>query len=127
MRDEQDAVGKGAHGGLPHVRDDGYNDGVEYERKEALMAELTATVAEARANFSKIAAAVDATGRPVTVFRNSKPWVLVAPLGAGYGEGIARVDWASDDVARIDPAVGRATLPAEWDDPADDGLYDDLA
>ena len=35
------------------------------------MAEMTATVAETRANFSNIAATVRVTGRPVTVFKNS--------------------------------------------------------
>ena len=68
------------------------------------MNEMTATVAETRANFSKIANTVNQTGRPVTVFKNSKPWVLVAPVGKGYGDRI----------------------PAEWDDPEDEGLYDDL-
>lgn len=44
------------------------------------MAALTATAAEARTNFSKIASAVSETGRQVTVFRNSKPWVVIAPI-----------------------------------------------
>lgn len=91
------------------------------------MAELTATVAETRANFSKIAATVNATGKPVTVFKNSKPWVLVAPVGSGYGDHIPRIDWSAQDVVRLDDVSGRAALPAEWDDLADDGLYDDLA
>ncbi len=91
------------------------------------MGELTATVAETRANFSKIASTVSATGRPVTVFKNSKPWVLVAPVGAGFGDRIPRIDWSKQDVARVDEATGKTVLPADWDDPADDGLYDDLA
>lgn len=90
------------------------------------MTELTATVAETRANFSKIAATVNATGRPVTVFKNSKPWVLVAPVGSGYGDRIPRIDWSTQDVVRLDGTSEHAMLPAEWDDPADDGLYDDL-
>ncbi|WP_165053393.1 MULTISPECIES: type II toxin-antitoxin system Phd/YefM family antitoxin [unclassified Adlercreutzia] len=91
------------------------------------MSELTATVAETRANFSKIAATVNATGRPVTVFRNSKPWVLVAPVGRGYGDRIPNIDWSKQDVVRMDEETRKTTLPAEWDDPEDDGLYDDLA
>ena len=91
------------------------------------MDELTATVAETRANFSKIAATVNTLGRPVTVFKNSKPWVLVAPVGKGYGDHIPNIDWSTDDVVRMD-AESRATmLPAEWNDPEDEGLYDDLA
>lgn len=88
------------------------------------MTELTATVAETRANFSRIAATVNETGRPVTVFRNSKPWVVIAPVGAS---GIPRADRSAGGVAPIDEETGHALLPAEWDDPEDDGLYDDLA
>ena len=45
----------------------------------AAMTALTATAAEARTNFSRIASAVSATGERVTVFKNSKPWVVIAP------------------------------------------------
>ena len=89
--------------------------------------ELSATVAETRANFSKIAATVSKTGRPVTVFRNSKPYVIIAPVGAGYGGIAPVVDWSSPSVIAIDERYGHAILPSEWDDPADEGLYDDLA
>ena len=90
------------------------------------MAELTATVAETRANFSKIASTVSATGKPVTVFKNSKPWVVVAPVSSGYGDNIPCIDWSKQDVVRMDPATQKTVLPAEWDDSEDDGLYDDL-
>ena len=90
------------------------------------MDEMTATVAETRANFSKIARTVNETGRPVTVFKNSKPWVLVAPVGKGYGDHIPKIDWASQEVAKIDSATRKTVLPADWDDPEDEGLYDDL-
>jgi prevent-host-death family protein len=43
------------------------------------MTVLTATAAEARTNFSRIASAVSETGERVTVFKNSKPWVVIAP------------------------------------------------
>ena len=88
------------------------------------MAEMTATVAETRANFSKIAATVRETGRPVTVFKNSKPWVLVAPIESGYGDHIPSIDWAKQDVVRVDPETRRTILPADWDDEEDDGVYD---
>ena len=87
------------------------------------MAELTATVAEARAHFSKIAATVCATGAPVTVIKNSRPWVTIAPADADH---IPVVDWSKGAVP-VDPKLGYAVLPAEWDDREDDGLYDDLA
>ena len=91
------------------------------------MDELTATVAETRANFSKIASTVNALGRPVTVFKNSKPWVLVAPVGKGYGDRIPNIDWSSEDVVRMGASSHVTVLPADWDDPEDEGLYDDLA
>lgn len=90
------------------------------------MSEFTATVAETRANFSKIAATVRSTGKPVTVFKNSKPWVLVAPIDGGYGGHIPYIDWSTEDVVRMDAATRKTVLPADWDDPADEGLYDDL-
>lgn len=88
---------------------------------------LTATVSEARANFSKIADQVDRSGRSVTVFRNSKPWVRIAPLSGDSGAPVPRIDWSGDDIARVNPETGMTSLPAEWDDPEDEGLYDDLA
>ncbi|MDO4182726.1 MAG: type II toxin-antitoxin system prevent-host-death family antitoxin [Coriobacteriia bacterium] len=89
------------------------------------MSELTATVAETRANFSKIAAAVNRTKRPVTVLRNSKPWVVISPVDDSPQAPIPNIDWATVDVIDIDPALGFAILPAQLDDD-DEGLYDDL-
>ena len=87
------------------------------------MTEMTATVAETRANFSKIAATVRETGQPVTVFKNSKPWVLVAPIESGYGDRIPHIDWAAQDVIRVDPETRRTVLPADWDNEEDEGVY----
>ena len=50
------------------------------------MPALTATVAEARNNFSRIAEQVNKSGREVVVFRHSKPWVKISPVGADTGE-----------------------------------------
>ncbi len=90
------------------------------------MSELTATVAETRANFSKIATTVNETGRPVTVFKNSKPWVLIAPIGKGYGDHIPNIDWSKQNIITLDPKTRKTILPADWNDPEDEGLYDDL-
>ena len=87
------------------------------------MAELTATVAEAWALFSKSTSSVCATGKPVTVIRNSKPWVTIAPVSP---EHLPVIDWASPDVVRMDPITRKTVLPADWDDAEDEGLYDDL-
>lgn len=91
------------------------------------MEQLTATVAEARSHFSRIASEVSRSGRPVTVFRNSKPWVVIAPLSSGYGDHIPNIDWSRQDYVHMDPQTRVTTLPATWDDVEDDGLYDDLA
>lgn len=44
------------------------------------MTTLTVGMADAKTNFSRITANVNATGIPVTVFRNNKPWVEIRPL-----------------------------------------------
>lgn len=88
------------------------------------MAELTATAAEARANFSKIANRVSESGRPVTVLKNSRPWVTISPITDD--SPVKGVDWSETDVIKIDEEKGYAVLPSEWDDPEDDGLYDEL-
>ena len=50
------------------------------------MTALTATVAEARNNFSRIAEQVNHSGREVIVFRHSKPWVKISPVTVGDSE-----------------------------------------
>ena len=50
------------------------------------MTALTATVAEARNNFSRIAEQVNRSGREVIVFRHSKPWVKISPVTTGDSE-----------------------------------------
>lgn len=87
------------------------------------MTELTATVAETRANFSKIASTVSETGKPVTIFRNSKPWVAITPLSEKH---IPAVDWTAAGTILPDAVTGTTVLPASWDDAEDDGIYDDL-
>lgn len=40
----------------------------------------TVGMAEAKTNFSKLTANVNATGIPITVFKNNRPWVEIRPL-----------------------------------------------
>lgn len=40
----------------------------------------TVGMAEAKTNFSKLTANANATGIPITVFKNNKPWVEIRPL-----------------------------------------------
>lgn len=89
------------------------------------MAEMTATAAEARANFSRIANQVSRSRRPITVLKNSKPWVTISPIDED--SPVVGLDLSALAPLPIDPQFGHAILPAEWDDPADEGLYDDLA
>ncbi len=44
---------------------------------------VTIGLAEAKANFSRVTAEVNRTGTPVTVLRNNKPWVVIAPVERG--------------------------------------------
>lgn len=43
------------------------------------MVAVTVGLAEAKNNFSKVTAEVNCTGRPVTVLKNNKPWVVIQP------------------------------------------------
>lgn len=88
------------------------------------MSQMTATAAEARASFPKIADLVSRTHQPVTVLKNSKPWVTINPITEA--SPIKHINWSKHDVIDIDAQKGYALLPADWDDPEDDGLYDDL-
>ena len=56
------------------------------------MAALTMGLAEAKTNFSRLTAEVNRTGRPVTVLKNNKPWVVIQPAGAE----VSAVDIAVD-------------------------------
>lgn len=46
------------------------------------MVGLTIGFAEAKNNFSRLAAEVNRTGKPVTVLKNNKPWVVIKPAAA---------------------------------------------
>ena len=89
------------------------------------MPALTATVAETRANFSKIAHGVVATNRSVTVLRNSKPWVVISPADTSNEAEIPLIDWNKVDITKIDENLGYSVLPESADYSGDEGLYDD--
>jgi hypothetical protein len=44
------------------------------------MAGLTIGLAEAKNNFSRVTAEVNKTGKPVTILKNNKPWVVLQPV-----------------------------------------------
>ena len=40
---------------------------------------LTMGFAEAKNNFSRVTAEVNRTGKPVTILKNNRPWVVIQP------------------------------------------------
>jgi len=57
------------------------------------MSITTIGLAEAKNNFSKVTAEVNRTGRPVTVMKNNKPWVVIMPASAVRDEDDAAIDF----------------------------------
>lgn len=55
---------------------------------------ITATMAEAKTNLSKLAARANETGESITVLKNSKPWIEICPLA--YGTAGSNAAAASD-------------------------------
>jgi len=53
---------------------------------------LTVSASEARANFSKLGDEIARTGKPVTVFKNSKPWLIIAPVLAEEKDTVIDLD-----------------------------------
>lgn len=43
---------------------------------------ITMGLAEAKNNFSRVTTEVNRTGRPVTVLKNNRPWVVINPAVA---------------------------------------------
>lgn len=46
------------------------------------MTALTIDLAEVEADFSRVAAEVSRTGKPVTVLKNNETWVIIQPAKA---------------------------------------------
>ena len=46
------------------------------------MATYTVGISDAKNNFSKITAEINRLGKPVTVLKNNKPWVIIMPANA---------------------------------------------
>jgi antitoxin Phd len=58
--------------------------------KEAIVATMTVSASQARAEFSKLGEEIVRTGKAVTVFKNSKPWLVISP--AAQPEGGVNMD-----------------------------------
>ncbi len=54
------------------------------------MQATTIGLAEAKNNFSRVTAEVNRSGKPVTVFKNNRPWVVISPAsGASSSDAVA--------------------------------------
>lgn len=65
------------------------------------MSAYTVGLAEAKNNFSKITAEVNRTGKPVTVLKNNRPWVVIIPATCSA----AQLDVAVDIMESVDYAA----------------------
>ena len=57
---------------------------------------ITMGLAEAKNNFSRVTTEVNRTGRPVTVLKNNKPWVVINPAATTSSTSENAVDIAVD-------------------------------
>lgn len=60
------------------------------------MAALTMGLAEAKNNFSRVTAEVNRTGKPVTVLKNNKPWVVIQPIRSATSAVDVAVDFMDE-------------------------------
>lgn len=65
------------------------------------MAAYTVGLAEAKNNFSKLTAEINRTGKPVTVLKSNKPWVVIFPATALEDSSDIAVDALSSNYAFI--------------------------
>lgn len=80
-------------------------------------------IREAKNQFSALTARVNETGTPLTVFKNSKPWVVIIPADSRERERRARLDRLRKLTASIERDV--AAEPS-WDASVSDrDLLDD--
>jgi len=68
---------------------------------------MTVTAADARAQFSRIAEEVSRTGSVVTVFKNSRPWVEIRPVGLSEDTASNSTRQALREVADLKVAGAR--------------------
>ena len=77
---------------------------------------ITASMAEAKTNLSKIARTVNETGVPVTVMKGSKPWIQIVPLAYESGSNDPEQDAALKEAEEIkaDPQHERFDAPQDF-------------
>ncbi len=57
---------------------------------------ITMGLAEAKNNFSRVTAEVNRTGKPVTVLKNNRPWVVINPAPSSEEADPSMLDIAVD-------------------------------
>lgn len=57
---------------------------------------VTMGLAEVKNNFSRVTAEVNRTGRPVTVLKNNRPWVVINPAPTADAVDRRAIDVAVD-------------------------------
>ena len=60
------------------------------------MATLTRGLAEAKNNFSRVTAEVNKTGKPVTILKNNKPWVVIQPVQKSISATDVAIDFMDE-------------------------------
>ena len=60
------------------------------------MSALTMGLAEVKNNFSRVTAEVNRTGRPGTVLKNNKPWVIIQPVSNSQSSLDVAVDFMDE-------------------------------
>lgn len=53
-------------------------------------------LAEAKNNFSRVTAEVNKTGRPVTILKNNKPWVVIQPVQKSVSATDVAIDFMDE-------------------------------
>ena len=72
------------------------------------MTAVTIGLAEAKNNFSRVTAEVNRTGRPVTVFKNNRPWVTISPAaGAAASDTVSQAVDFMDEYADVFEALSK--------------------
>ncbi|MDI9589447.1 MAG: type II toxin-antitoxin system Phd/YefM family antitoxin [Acidobacteriota bacterium] len=57
---------------------------------------MTIGLAEAKNNFSHVTAEINRTGRPVTILKNNKPWVVIQSARSAVGALDVAVDFMDE-------------------------------
>lgn len=56
-------------------------------------------LAEAKNNFSRVTAEVNKTGRPVTILKHNKPWVVIQPIKKSVSITDVAIDFMNEYAA----------------------------